>query len=102
MTNNSRRRQNDRVPQFTARVFYPGRRVRIRYGYGLAYPELPAIVTRFEMKPLAEIPLMHGLYGGMNLTDEIALIHLELSRQPAPVHYAARRPRRCSAARPRP
>jgi hypothetical protein len=60
MTNNSRRRQNDRVPQFTARVFYPGRRVRIRYGYGLAYPELPAIVTRLEVKPFAEIALCTG------------------------------------------
>ena len=69
--------------------------------YGLAYPELPAIVTRFETKPLAEIPLKHGLYGGINLTDEIALIHLELSQQPAPAHHAARRARRRSAARPR-
>ena len=39
------------------------RRVRIRCDYGLGYPELPAIVTPFEMKPLAEISLMRGFYG---------------------------------------
>jgi hypothetical protein len=65
-------------PPFTARVFYPGRRVRIRCGYGRAYPELPATVTRFETKPLAEVPEMEGFYADMRPDDEIALIHLQL------------------------
>ena len=59
----------------------------------------PALGTQWDS---LIIPLKHGFYGGIKMTDEIALIHLELSRQPAPAHLAARRARRRSAARPRP
>jgi hypothetical protein len=65
-------------PPFTARVFYPGRRVRIRCGYGLARPELLATVARFEVKLLADVPRMLGFYPDLAQKDELALIHLEI------------------------
>ena len=61
---------------FTQRVFYPGRAVRIAYGYDNAKPRLGATVRHFEAKPLREVPDMIGFYADMKMDDEIAIIHL--------------------------
>ena len=63
---------------FTERVYYPGRRVVITFRYNLA-PRLPAIVVRFESKPLIQVPDMIGFYSDMEMLDEVALIHLAIS-----------------------
>jgi len=67
--------------QFNARVFHPGRRMRIAYNYNLnLYPSLTAIVTRFEVTPASTHPEMLDFYQGLQPNDEIALIHLRVER----------------------
>jgi hypothetical protein len=49
--------------QFTARVYYPGRRVRIAYNYNLAlHPTLMATVKRFEVALASVHPRRRALW----------------------------------------
>jgi hypothetical protein len=67
--------------QFTARVYYPGRRVRIAYNYNLAlHPTLMATVKRFEVALASVHPEMLDFYQGLRPSDEIALIHLQVEK----------------------
>jgi hypothetical protein len=67
--------------QFTARVYYPGRRVRIAYNYNLAlHPTLMATVKRFEVALASVHPEMFDFYQGLRPSDEIALIHLQVEK----------------------
>jgi len=64
---------------FNARVFCPGRRVRIAYNYNLnLYPSLIATVTRFEVASASAHPEMLDFYQDLQPNDEIALIHLRV------------------------
>ena len=62
-------------PPFTARVFYPGRVVRIAYNYRIAlYPTLLARVVSFDVAPPRDHPALREVWPGLLDGDEIALI----------------------------
>ena len=66
-------------PPFTARVFYPGRLVRIAYNYDLKrFPTLLARVIGFDVAPAREHPELREIWPGLLDGDEIALIKLAI------------------------
>lgn len=72
-------------PPFTERVFYPSRRVRIKYQYHNSAPELAAIVRRFEWALARDVPVdLRAVYPGLGGDAEIALIHLKIIERLGP------------------
>jgi hypothetical protein len=71
-------------PPFTARVFYPGRVVRIAYNFNIKKtPSLLAMVISFSIAParsLNEHPELIEVWPTLLPDDEIALIKLAIER----------------------
>jgi hypothetical protein len=71
--------------QFTARAFWPGRRIVIAYRYDHAkarLSHLDAVVRSFEVQPAAGALFddMREVYPDMREGDEVALIGLDVAR----------------------
>jgi hypothetical protein len=68
-------------PPFTARVFYPGRVVRIAFNFNVKrFPSLLAKVARFDVTRACDHPELVEVYPELLPDDEIALIALLLER----------------------
>src|SRR5271163_664358 len=72
-------------PPWTARVFYPGRVVRIAFNYDLRrYGSLLARVIAFDVAPARDHPELVAIYPAMLPDDEIALIELVMTADQTP------------------
>ena|SRR5712691_1256635 len=68
-------------PPYTARVFYPGRVVRIAYNYDVKrFPTLLARVISFNLAPARDHPERREVWPDLLDGDEIALIKLAIER----------------------
>ncbi|SRR6266851_5877004 len=68
-------------PPVTARVFYPGRLVRIAYNFNVKrHPSVLARVISFDVAAARENPKMIEIYPDVLLDDEVALITLAIER----------------------
>lgn len=71
---------------FNARVFYPGRRVRLSISYNIKlFPGVLAVVIAFEIRKASLLPPHHAaavldVYPNLSTDTEIAMIKLAIER----------------------